>query len=478
MSWTRSLRALLGRVDVRLSLAVGGCAGLLMSVALLILLAYAVLEALEEKEAELAREADVVAAHLDSLPLRPEELRLPRDLVARTQHPDGRVLPEVGTWPASGRAIEVGVWSGLTASARDFLIRALPLPDGGTLELALPLRHFVHERGELFVAVARILLGSLVATSAFGVFGARRALGPLRQATQAVQRVDAKHLDARIPVRGAGDDVDALAAAINQVLERLEWAFGRMAGFSADVAHELRTPVNRVLNCAEVALLAPAGGSTHHDALVAVRDTAEEMRRLIEQLLLLARGEEGRLPLKLETVDVAERVCALIALYAPVAESSGQALDLVSSPARAQVDLPLFYRALGNLIENALQHAPRGSTIRVTVNDTYDGVQVIVEDSGPGLAEAERERIFERFVQLDPSRRGGGAGLGLAIARMIARLHGGDLRAGHSPLGGAEFRITLPGEMSTSKTLAPGKYPLAPGTAMAKGLEVTAYTHL
>jgi len=425
------------RIDVRLSLAVGACAALLMSIALVILLSFAVMESLEEKDAEIARSAEVVATQGGG------ELHLPRDLVTRARDRSGRVSGGFGTWPSSGRAVEVGMWSSLRASRRDYLTRTVSQADGSVVELALPLHHFVHERSEVFRAAARILLASLLATSLFGVFAARRALEPLRRATREVLRVDEQHLDARLPVRGGGDDVDALAAAVNQVLERLEWTFRRMAAFSADVAHELRTPVNRMINSTEVALLAPGAAKSHDDALVVVHDTAEEMARLIEQLLLLARGDEGRLAMQWEEFDAALVVRRLVELYEPVAEASDQALSFRSAPVHVRADARLLQRAVGNLIENALRHTPRGGAIQVAVAECGQLFEVVVDDSGPGIPTSERERIFERFAQLDPARRAGGAGLGLSIASMIVRLHGGELRVEDSVLGGARFRVIL-----------------------------------
>jgi len=426
------------RVDVRLALAVGGCAALLMSLALALLLAFAVMESLEEKDAEIAREADLVATHGGF------ELQLPRDLVSRIRTRSGEISASSGAWPASGAAVQVGMWSALRASPQDYLVRSVERSDGTVVELALPLHHFVHERGEVIRAAAGVLLASLLATAAFGVYAARKALAPLRAATRAVSRVDAQHLDARLPLRATGDDVDALSAAINQVLERLEWAFDRMAAFGADVAHELRTPLNRMINAAEVSLLAADGAPGREDALVVVHDTAEEMARLIDQLLLLAGGEEGRLATRFESIDVAARVERLVELYEPVADAAGQKLSFRGAHAPIRADASLLERAVGNLIENALRHTPRGGEVRIAVAGTDRGCELSVDDSGPGIPEPDRERVFERFVRLDPARQEGGAGLGLAIARMIVRLHGGEIAATESELGGARFLMRLP----------------------------------
>jgi two-component system heavy metal sensor histidine kinase CusS len=427
------------RVDVRLALAVGGCAALMMSLALALLLAFAVMESLEEKDAEIAREAELVARHDGT------ELQLPRDLVSRIRTRSGENAGSSGAWPATGAAVQVGMWSALRASPQDYLMRLVERSDGTVVELALPLRHFVHERGEVFRAGAGVLLASLLATAAFGAYAARKALAPLRAATRAVSRIDARHLDSRLPLRATGDDVDALATAINQVLERLEWAFDRMAGFGADVAHELRTPLNRMINAAEVSLLAADDGAPgREEALVVVHDTAEEMARLIDQLLLLAGGEEGRLATRFESIDAAPRVERLVELYEPVADAASQKLSFRGTRAPILADASLLDRAVGNLIENALRHTPRGGEVRVAVVGSDRGCEVSVDDSGPGIPEPDRERVFERFVRLDPARQEGGAGLGLAIARMIVRLHRGEVDATESELGGARFLMRLP----------------------------------
>ena len=167
---------------------------------------------------------------------------------------------------------------------------------------------------------------------------------------------------------------------------------------------------------------------------------------MIDQLLLLARGEEGRLPLHLEDADLAALAMGLLELYQPMADASGQRLELATEPLdtlHLRADTALLERALANLLENALRHTPRGGLIEVTVRGGPHVIEVSVDDSGPGIPEAHRERVFGRFVRLDAARSSGGTGLGLAIARMIARLHGGDLVIESSPLGGASLRMRL-----------------------------------
>jgi len=273
----------------------------------------------------------------------------------------------------------------------------------------------------------------------------RRAMSPLRRSTAGIERINASQLDARLPLRGTGDDVDRHSAAVNRVLERLEASFVRMGAFSADVAHELRTPVNRILNLAEVALMT-GEEEKERDALASIRDAADEMSRLVEGMLMLARGEQGLLSLSLDRVPVGELVSDLGRLYAPACEERGIHLETIATSGSVRADRTLLCRALSNLLDNAIRFTPRGGRVRVEAAPTADGISIGVCDSGRGIPASERELVFERFVRLDASRSGPGTGLGLPIARMIARVHRGDVVAGDSPLGGACLSLRLPAD--------------------------------
>jgi len=403
MSWT-------SRVDVRLAWFVGGLAALLNALLVAGFAVFAISEELEEEATQL------VAAE--------EPAPIP-------------TLPPGGT-----RYDEVSTWTALRAGPDDVLVyRSAEL--GGAREVGLPLAHFVVERRELIeLAVAVIAIGT-VASIGFGAFAARRALAPVRALEAAVDAIAPDRLGARVPERGSGDDVDALAASINAVLARLEWAFERLAGFSADVAHELRTPINRVLNESQLALL-DLSNERRAAALGSIHESAERMGALVNQLLLLASGEEGRLRPVRERVDLGAALAKLVELYAPVAEGLGKQLELETATAHWDCDRGLVEHALANLIENAVLHAEDAAKIRVVGVADAGGACVGVLDSGPGIPAADRERVFDRFVRLDAARSGRGSGLGLPIARMIARLHGGELWIDASPLGGAAFWMRVP----------------------------------
>ncbi|MEO6029780.1 MAG: histidine kinase dimerization/phospho-acceptor domain-containing protein, partial [Candidatus Binatia bacterium] len=313
-----SPRRLLTRVDVRLALYLAGLTAVFTSALLCGLLAYALKESLEE---QVARADDMIVA-IDREAPGITHVTTPHPGVSwRARGADGRELDAGGSWPSpTALRYEVSVWTALFARADEYIVRERHRSDGGVVQVAAPLKHFVRERGELTSRTIIVVLCGFLGSIVLGVVSARRALRPLRDTTAAIRAIDPQRLADRIPLRGNGDDVDALTLATNEGLARLEAAFTRLAAFSADAAHELRTPVNRILNIAEVALTTTDDPTAKDDALAGVRDTADAMRRSIDQLLLLARGEDGGLPLTRDDVDLGAMIAGLGELYAPAAE--------------------------------------------------------------------------------------------------------------------------------------------------------------
>jgi signal transduction histidine kinase len=441
---------LASRVEVRLAATVAASTALLMAV---VLVTFAMLtrhEALEELSAGLRRELrGVRGTKAEVLGVRLAEvapLLEAQGISLRVIDP-GKPAREFGKpWPLEEDSYRgpLGSLTAFRVQSHEFLVRSLLDDRGATIEVAAPLRHFVRERVEMNRILLATLLGGCALASAVAAALARRSLEPLRAATVAIDRVDQDHLDARLPVRGTDDLVDRHAQAVNQVLARLAWAFARIRAFSADVAHELRTPVNRMLNLSELAALESAGDGERADALARLQESALAMSRLIDSLLLLASGEEGRLRVRLARVDLAELATRMCDLFRPACEERAIRLSVELGAAQVQADEQLLSQCLSNLMDNALRHSPAGKPLRVSVARTASGAAIRVEDSGLGVPPEQRERVFDRFVQLDPARSSGHVGLGLPIARMIARVHHGDLIASDSELGGAAFEITLP----------------------------------
>ena len=431
------------RTDVPLTLALAQAITLLILALLILLFVVASKEAAEVLEEGLETDLRRVSDHLaDRVTLEPYDIA-PGSSVRVFDGGEPRRL--IGKWPDRGILFDedTSVVRLSFASSEDAFCDWEVLADGRRLQGCIRLTGFVHERREQLAQLGLSFFAGLFGVLAVSVYATRKALAPLRNATRSIESVDERHLQARIPTRGTGDVVDRHAEALNRVLTRLESSFARMSDFSADVAHELRTPVNRILNLTDVALLREARGGAER-SLDKIRETAEEMRRLIEDMLLLARGEEGRLAPKLEPLDANAMLDELVELYRPSCEEEGIALERGSADSGAVLgDRSLLERAVSNLLDNAIRHTPRGGRIRVAVEPRAEAVAIAISDSGVGVPTEARERIFDRFVQLDAARQGG-AGLGLPIARMIARTLRGDLAVGASALGGARFELTLP----------------------------------
>jgi two-component system heavy metal sensor histidine kinase CusS len=442
---------LLRRMDVRLTAVLAVTMGLLLVGLMTVFFLVSTHETAELLAESLAPDLKAVAAEIGAgatgEAAAREAERRGAMAVRRVRAQGGAVLLS-GSWPETGRSygkrtpsLQLGL-----ASPSDHWVQGIGLPGEERVELAAPLAHFVEERREALAQIAVSLAIGLLGAVVASILATRLVLVPLRSATRAVENIDERKLDSRLPVSGTGDDMDRHALALNRVLARLEHAFARVSAFSADVAHELRTPVNRMLNLTDVALM-ELEGKEPPDALVGARESAEQMRRIIDDLLFLARAEDEKLgTIHIEAVDLVGLLEGLLELYTPACEERGIGLGLRAheSPRMVQTNRRLLERALSNLIDNAVRHAGQGGRVEIGIEPRGGRLEISVCDTGPGIPEVDRERVFERFVQLDPSRAGSHAGLGLPLVRTIARLLGGEARAEASSLGGAALIITLP----------------------------------
>lgn len=287
------------------------------------------------------------------------------------------------------------------------------------------------------LAIAVPLAVVLVGTVVWIVVG--RALAPVDRIRSQVDAIDATALDRRVPTTGRDDEVDRLAATMNRMLARVEAGTSARQRFVSDASHELRSPLATMRQFAELSRDHPATTPPGELAEV-VLDEGERMHGIVEGLLLLARLDEhgGVARRRVDLDDLAHgELERLRGLGRP---GDGRAVRA----AQVDGDARLLARAVRNLVDNALRHA-RGQVALGTV--VRDGRAMLwVDDDGAGIAPAERERVFERFVRLDESRARdeGGSGLGLAIVREVARAHGGDAWADASPLGGARMVLELP----------------------------------
>jgi heavy metal sensor kinase len=289
-------------------------------------------------------------------------------------------------------------------------------------------------------------IGLLVAVVT-GRWMAGRALAPLARLAAATRAISVADLSQRLPVRGAGDELDEVVDAFNGTLTRLEQAVGEMKQFSAALAHELRTPLAVLRGETELALLQARSPEDYRRRLTDQLEEFDKLTRLINQLLTLARAEAGEIPLARERVDLAALGVTLVEQLEPVAQAGDVHLACeVSGTVVVAGDAGWLERLLLNLLDNAIKFTPSHGRIVVRVRCENGDARVDVSDTGAGIAADALPHLFERFYRVDPARstRADGAGLGLALARWIADRHDATITVTSRPGEGSTFTVRLP----------------------------------
>jgi signal transduction histidine kinase len=317
--------------------------------------------------------------------------------------------------------------------------------------------------------VAALLLGMpvlavVVGMATFVFVG--RTLRPVEAMTRRAATITATNLDARLPVPDSGDEIAALAATMNTMLDRIEAASAVQRRFVADASHELRSPLATIHANADLLTAAHLDESAERSVTRIHRESIR-LARLVDDLLLLARVDDAALRTRRDEVDLDDLVYAARDRVAE--ERPAWRLDGDVVPVRVLGDADQLHRVLRNLVDNAMRHAR--SRITISLGTSGGRAEIVVGNDGPGIGPADRDKIFDRFVRLDDSRsrQDGGTGLGLSIARDIAVLHGGTLTVGDVP-GGVAFRLTLPSATGDEVTL-PGSGEEV--TSSASGEEAT-----
>jgi signal transduction histidine kinase len=254
-----------------------------------------------------------------------------------------------------------------------------------------------------------------------------------------------------MPVEGTRDEARRLAESFNRMLDRLEDAFERQREFVADASHDLRTPLTVVRGQIEVLARNPDPDRAEvRRVSELVSQAIARMEAMVEDLLRLARSESAG-SMRLETLELEPLLVAEVEGLAFSADRELKVGVVTNRP--VDIDREQMARALSNLVANAIAHTPDGGHVEVSARDCGSGVALSVDDDGPGVPPAERDRVFDRFTRLDQSRTSasGGSGLGLAIVRAIAEAHGGSVSCSVSPLGGARFEIRLPAAVGSGE---------------------------
>ncbi len=329
-------------------------------------------------------------------------------------------------------------------------VYSLPARSGGQtsgLVLVGASLHEVSTTTQTLLAALAVAGLAAVTLAALGVgVLVRRGLHPLDAMAVAVEGIDAHDLDRRLALRAPSVEVARLARAFDAMLARLRASFATQRRFVGDAAHELRGPLAAIRGRGDVLLLDPALDAATREGVAMMRDEAARMGRLVANLLLLARGDEARAinrrPVELDVLLLeAARQARAPAAARGVTVALGH-----EDQAAAWGDADLLKQLLLNLVDNAVAYTPPGGRVELSLDVDGERARLSVRDTGPGIPAADLERIFERFYRLDEARtrRSGGAGLGLAIARWIAEAHGGHIAVESAVGQGSVFTLVLP----------------------------------
>ncbi|MEO8255816.1 MAG: HAMP domain-containing sensor histidine kinase [Acidobacteriota bacterium] len=367
---------------------------------------------------------------------------------------DARGRPLAASW--SGLALDRwlssaqrrdGVWTEATpgggwrlhARSPRFEAMSLTFLVGSTLADVEREQHEVREAMMVGVPIVLLLAGG------GGLWLAAVGLRPISAMAQQAARLSLTGTE-DLGEADRGDELGQFAGAFNGLVARLRAALQIHRQFMADASHELRTPVSIVRTAAEVTLSRDRRDEREYrDALSIVGDQARRLGRLVEDMLVLARADAGGRPLRIAELYLDELVADCCRAVDVLAAERGVTMVSAAGPEMPfRGDEDLLRQMLVNVLQNAVQHTPPGGAVTITLGRKDGEVSIGVRDTGAGIPAGDRERIFDRFVQLDPARRGRGAGLGLPIARWIAEAHGGTLALESSGPAGSMFRVTLP----------------------------------
>ena len=304
-----------------------------------------------------------------------------------------------------------------------------PPTHSDTVQIAID----VSQEEELLARYRMWFWGILLSTSVlFPLVGyriARHGIRPVEEIAATARRITSTNLRERIGSEGYPSELASLAGTFNEMLERLEESFERISRFTADIAHDLRTPVNNIRGEAEVALARPRTADEYRDVLDSSLEEAVRLSELIGDLLFLARAESPLTDLHRENLNVGELLATVRDYYEASATDAGISLviDDGAEPLNAELDRSLMLRAVSNLVSNAIAHTPLGGTVTLTLTNEDAAIRIEVSDTGGGISAEALPRVFDRFFRVDPSRSktSGGTGLGLAIVQSILTLHGG-----------------------------------------------------
>jgi two-component system heavy metal sensor histidine kinase CusS len=288
-----------------------------------------------------------------------------------------------------------------------------------------------------------VLVSSILASAIITITVTRHGLRPLGEMTRSLEQIGPAHLNERVAPVGWPRELQPLAATFDAMLARLEDSFKRLSQFSADLAHELRTPVANIMGEGQVALTRERTPSEYREVIESSVVECERLSGIVDNLLFVARVDAARGSIERKLFDARAAVEKIATFYRTLAEDRHVAIHC-SGEGEAYADPVLFERAVSNLVDNALRFTTEDSKIQISVTVTAAHSEVTVSDSGCGIAPEHLPRVFDRFYRADSSRSSDGAGLGLALVKSIVDLHGGSARIESEVNRGTTVTLTFP----------------------------------
>lgn len=337
-----------------------------------------------------------------------------RDLPAHGTHDDG-------SWVAGKRSVET-----------------LPEPSSAYVSVARRGADRQQVVGRFGNSIVAGVLVSVVLTALLGAFMTRRELKPAQSLVQQVNRINVEQLNYRVDAPVTPTEVHDVGVAFNGMLERMEAGYERLYRFSADLAHDLRTPLNNLIGHTEVVLSRERTGTEYVALLEANLAEYQRLSRMIDSMLFLARADAATAKLDRVAIDLNVELSKIARYFTVLGEDRGVTIEVAAS-GWVNSDLMMFRRAIGNLLSNAIRHAEPGSMVLISCEHQRDNVTLHVANKGGSIPDADLERVFDRFYRGDQARSNSdqSTGLGLAIVRSIMELH-----------GGKAFAASLPGEVT------------------------------
>jgi len=377
-----------------------------------------------------------------------DELSRQADLSLRITGSDGQRLYDSSAQLPEKLPRQAGL-STLSHDGTDYRILNAPLAPDKTgspqLTLLLDITHHQHFLQRMQHLIWLTVGLSALATALLGAWAARSGLRPLRRISALASEVSAHSLNSRLPEENLPPELAEMAHNFNAMLGRLDDSFQRLSAFSADIAHELRTPLSNLLTHTQVTLTRPRPLEDYREALHSNLEELQWMAQLVNDMLYLAKADHGLLIPKREALDLAQEADLLLEFFAPLADDARVTLSR-DGHGSLEGDRSMLRRALSNLLDNALRFTKAEGEVRIRIEEHVLGLSLRVENTGDGIDAQQLPRLFDRFYRADPARHEGSsehAGLGLAITQSIVRAHGGQIRC-ESENGWTRFVIELP----------------------------------